>query len=311
VLVVLCVLIYQREGPEGMLRFLALPNLQVIAAGVSVTGVVALGALLVILTGGIDLSVGSVAALVSVNAILAYRFVYPSDPSGVLPVLAALGAGLLTGALAGVTTGLIITQLKVTPFITTLGLMGVGRGLAYYFSGRRDIGFPGDKPGWLEVLYQPQSPVLFSPAFWSFLLLAGLVALMLRYHILGRWTYAIGSNEATARVCGVPVERARLLLYGLAGLLTAWGGLLSFAEMGGGPSSNQDLALDVIAAVVIGGASLNGGRGTVGGTLLGVLIVGVLNNGVLFLGVAVEVRFLLVGLVIIGSVALARWQTRG
>jgi ribose/xylose/arabinose/galactoside ABC-type transport system permease subunit len=310
VLAVLCLLIYWREGERRLLRFLALPNLQIIAQSVAVTGVVALGALLIILTGGIDLSVGSVAALTGVNAMLVYRYFYPADPSGVLPLLAALGVGLLTGALAGLTNGLIITWLKVTPFITTLGMMGIARSLAYHLSGKVSLGFPGDKPTWLRLLYQPESPVLFSLSFWSFLVLAGLLALLLRYHILGRWCYAIGSNEATARVCGVPIERARLLLYALAGVLTAWGGLLAFAELGGEPSSHPDLALDVIAVVVIGGASLNGGRGTVGGTLLGVLIVGVLNNGVSFLGVPVEVRFLLVGLVIIASAAVSRWQGR-
>lgn len=310
VLAVLCVLIYVREGERGLGRFLALPNLQVIAQGIALPGIVALGALLVILTGGIDLSVGSVLALTTVVAMLVYRAAYPADPAGSLPLLLAASAGLLTGLLAGLASGLIITRLKVTPFVTTLGLMGVGRGLAYYLSGKKDLDFPGDKPTWLPVLYQPQSVFVFSPAFWSFLVLAGLVALLLRYHVLGRWCYAIGSSEATARVCGVPVERARLILYALAGVLTAWAGLLGFAEIGGVPSAGQDLALDVIAAVVIGGASLSGGRGTVGGTLLGVLIVGVLNNGVSFLGVPVEVRFLLVGLVIIGSTALGRWQTR-
>jgi ribose/xylose/arabinose/galactoside ABC-type transport system permease subunit len=242
---------------------------------------------------------------------LVYRYVYPADPSGVLPVLAATGVGLLTGTLAGLTNGLIITWLKVTPFITTLGMMGIARSLAYNFSGKVPLAFPGgDKPTWLRMLYQYDSPVVFSYSFWSFLVLAGLLALLLRYHILGRWCYAIGSNEATARVCGVPIERARLLLYVLAGVLTAWGGLLAFAELGGEPSSHPNLALDVIAGVVIGGASLNGGRGTVGGTLLGVLVVGVLNNGVSFLGVPDEVRFLVVGLVIIASAAVSRWQGR-
>lgn len=310
VLIALCLLIYLREGPHGLARFLDLPNLQVIAQDVAVPGTVALGALLIILTGGIDLSVGSVAALTTVVAMLTYRAVYPADAAGVLPILAATGVGLLTGALAGALAGLIITRLQVTPFITTLGLMGVARGLAYYLSDKKDIDFPGDKPTWLRLLYQPESPILFSVAFWSFLILAGLIALMLRYHILGRWCYAIGSSEATARVCGVPVERARLILYAIAGVLTAWAGLLNFVQIGGTPSSSQDLALDVIAAVVIGGASLNGGRGGVGGTLLGVLIVGVLNNGVRFLGVPVEVRFLLVGLVIIGSTALGQLQRK-
>lgn len=311
VLLVLCLLIYWREGPRGLSSFLSLPNLQVIAQSVAVPGVVALAALLIILTSGIDLSVGSVTALTTVNAMLTYRAVHEVSPGTALPVLAALVVGLLTGLASGLTVGAIVTRARVAPFVATLGWMGIGRGLAYYLSDKKDIDFPGDKPGWLQALYQPQSDFLFSPAFWSFLLLCALLSLFLRYHILGRWCYAIGSNEATARVCGVPVDRTRLVIYCLAGLLTGWAGLLSFAQIGGTPSSHQDLALDAIAAVVIGGASLNGGRGTVLGTLLGVLIVGILNNGVRFLGVPVEVRFLLVGIVIIGSTALSRFQPRG
>lgn len=310
VVAVLCLLVYLQEGSRGLGKFLALPNLQVIAQSVAIGGVVALGSLLIILTGGIDLSVGAVAALTAVNAMLTYRYLEPADPSGTWPALGALAVALLTGTLAGLANGLIITRFKLAPFITTLGMMGIARGLAIYLAAKRDFSFPGEKPTWLKVLYQPQSVVLLSPSFWSLLLLAGLLALVLRYHILGRWCYAIGSSEATARMCGVPVARARVILYCLAGLLTAWAGFLSFAEIGGVPTGNQDLALDAIAAVVIGGASLNGGRGTVSGTLIGVLIVGLLNNGVSFLGVAVDVRLLLVGLVIIGSTALSRLQTR-
>jgi ribose/xylose/arabinose/galactoside ABC-type transport system permease subunit len=132
---------------------------------------------------------------------------------------------------------------------------------------------------------------------------------LLRYLVLGRYAYAIGSSEATARLCGVPIARTKIVIYTLAGLLTGWAGVLRFASVGGDPSGSVGLELEVIAAVVIGGASLNGGQGTVGGTLIGVLILGLLLNGVRLLGMPVDIRYILIGGVIIVSTALSRWRS--
>jgi ribose transport system permease protein len=141
--------------------------------------------------------------------------------------------------------------------------------------------------------------------------LAFAVSFLLRFTVLGRYCYAIGSNEAAARLCGIAIDRNKIVIYTLAGLLTGWGGVLMFAQGGSGePTGAVGLELDVIAAVVIGGASLSGGRGTVLGTLLGVIILGVLSNGVSELKVPVEIRYILTGTIIIVNTALSQWQRR-
>jgi ribose transport system permease protein len=151
---------------------------------------------------------------------------------------------------------------------------------------------------------------LFSPGFWTMVALAVAVAVVLHRTVLGRYCYAIGSNEATARLCGVDVGKNKVCIYGLAGLLTGWAGVLAFTRVGGDPTGSVGLELDVIAAVVIGGASLTGGQGTVTGTLLGVLILGVLQNGVSMFSVPVEVKYILIGVIIVANTALSQWQRR-
>jgi len=134
---------------------------------------------------------------------------------------------------------------------------------------------------------------------------------LLRRTVFGRYVYAVGSNEATARLCGVPVKRVKLWVYMLAGLLAGWAGIIAFAHgSSGNPTGNEGLELEVIAAVVIGGASLAGGRGTVLGTILGVLILGVLNNGVNTYNVPVEAQHILIGVIIVANTALSQWNSR-
>jgi ribose transport system permease protein len=299
-------------GVKGELKqFLSLGNLQVLVQEGTIPAAVALGALLVIVSGGIDLSVGSVAALVTVVTMQVYRALYPE--SVFLASLAAIAAGVLTGGACGLANGLIITRLRVAPFVATLGMLGIARGLAVWLAERKLLAFPeGERPAWVKALAQVHAGLtVFNPGFWSLVLLAVGVAVLLRYMVLGRYCYAIGSNEATARLCGVPIERSKVLIYTLAGLLTGWAGVLMFAHGGSGdPSGGEGLELRVIAAVVIGGASLSGGRGTVVGTLLGVLILEVLGNGVSIFNVPIEVQHILIGVIIIGNTALSRWQQR-
>ena len=153
--------------------------------------------------------------------------------------------------------------------------------------------------------------LFFYPGFWSLLLLALGTAALLHFTVLGRYCYAIGSNEATARLCGVPVERNRVVLYTLTGLLTGVAGVLMFAKLGmGDPNCAKEQELWCIAAVVIGGASLSGGQGTVVGTLLGVLILAILNNGVSNFNVPVEAQYIVVGVIIVANTALSQWQRR-
>jgi ribose transport system permease protein len=299
-------------GLKGELgQFLSLRNLQVLVHEITIPGVVALGALMVIVSGGIDLSVGSVIALVTVVTMRVYQALYVSgEPTGI-PSLAAVLAGVAAGGACGLVNGLIITRLRVAPFVATLGMMAIARGLAVWLAKRTLLAFPdGEGPPWVGALARVHANyTLFNPGFWSLVLLSVGVAILLRYMVLGRYCYAIGSNEATARLCGVPIEGSKVAIYTMAGLLTGWAGILMFAHgTSGNPSGGQGLELEVIAAVVIGGASLNGGLGTVLGTLLGVLILGVLSNGVSIFNVPIEVQYILIGVIIIANTALSHWR---
>lgn len=326
---VLFVLLIGVKGELG--SFLSFSNLQVLARDNSIRGVVALGMLLIVVSGGIDLSVGSVLALVTVVAMQVYRHLYTGPESEATASLAAVLAGIATGGACGLTNGLIITRLRVTPFVATLGMFAVARGVAVWLAERRLLAFPrGGRPGWVDSLaevhpgqvdrvlrggevvteYHPLW-YLLNPGFWSLLLLAGVVAVVLRRTLLGRYCYAIGSNEATARLCGVNVERSKVWIYTLAGLLTGWAGILLFAQGGSGdPSAAEGEELYVIAAVVIGGAALTGGQGTVVGTLLGVLILAILANGVSIFNVPVEVQYILIGVIIVANTALSGYTRR-
>ncbi len=308
VLILFVLLLYWKGQ---LTTFLSLRNIQVLLHTSSVPAVTALGMLVVILSGGIDLSVGSVVALVTVVSMQIYRLLEarhgPTTAS-----LASVSVGVGVGGLAGLVNGLAVTRLRVTPFVATLGMLSIARGLAVWLAGRKTISFPGARPGWVDALARATvDRYLFDPGVWSVLALAVLMALVLRLTVFGRYCYAIGSSETTARLCGIAVERTKVWIYVLAGLLTGWAGILVFAQgSGGDPTSSVGLELDVIAAVVIGGASLSGGQGNVTGTLLGVLILAILENGVNLFGVAVEVKYVLIGAIVIVNTALSQWQRR-
>lgn len=297
---------------QGQLaRFLSLRNLQVLLHTSSVSGVIALGMLVIVLSGGIDLSVGSVFALVTVVAMQTYRLLIERHGASWASV-AAVAAGIGVGGLAGLVNGLAITRLRVTPFVATLGMLSIARGLAVWLAGRKTLSFPGARPGWVDALSRVASDrFLFDPGVWSLFVLAGLMVVLLRTTVFGRHCYAIGANAEAARLCGIAIEHTRLWIYFLSGLLTGWAGILVFAQgSGGDPTSSVGLELEVIAAVVIGGASLSGGQGGVLGTLLGVLILAILENGVNLFGVAVEVKYILIGAIVIVNTALTQWQRK-
>jgi len=326
----LFVLLLAWRGQLG--NFFSLANIQVLLHKNSIPAVAALGMLLIIVSGGIDLSVGSVVALVTVVTMQTYRLVYNGPEQTLPPGLAewlhekglawrgtasafwasavALPVGILVGGLCGLCNGLVITCLKVAPFVATLGMLSVARGLAVWLAGRTRVSFRGPRPGWVAALSRISSDTLvFDPGVWSLFLLAIGVFLLLRFTVFGRYVYAIGSNEVAARLCGIAIERHKRANYTLAGLFTGWAGVLMFAHGNGGdPNAAVGLELDVIAAVVIGGASLSGRRGTVMGTLLGVLILGVLENGVSFFNVPVEVKYILIGAIVVINTALSQWQ---
>lgn len=307
----LFVILIGLKDPGELRKFLSLPNVQEIVQEQTYPAIAALGALMVIISGGIDLSVGSVLAFVAVVAMQVYRSLYTGPESAATASVAAVVAGVCAGGVCGLVNGLVITRLKVTPFVATLGMLGVARGLAYWLSGRTPLAFPGGTPGWVKSLQQVESATIFNGGFYGLLVLAIAVAVLLHYTVLGRHIYAIGSNEATARLCGVSITRTKVLIYTLAGLLTGCAGIVLFAQgNSGNPSSAVGDELIVIAAVVIGGASLMGGQGTVTGVLIGALVLGLLNNGVSTYDVPVEVEYILTGVIIVANTALTEWQKR-
>ncbi|MBA4187444.1 MAG: hypothetical protein C0467_05430 [Planctomycetaceae bacterium] len=297
-------------GTTGELgKFLSWGNLRVLLHEATVPAIVALGMLLILISGGIDLSVGAVVALVTVVTMRVFTHFTAVWGPGAATGLVASTAGILAGGLCGLANGLLVTRLNLPPFVATLGMFGIARGVAVWLSERTTLAFPGKAPEWVETLAITS---FGNPGLWSVVGLAIITAILLHLTVFGRHLYAIGSNEATARLCGVSVNRTRLMVYTLGGLLTGWAGVVLFAHSNSGnPTLGEQLELDVITAVVIGGASLSGGKGTVVGALLGVAILGLIKNGVSLFNVPVEMQYILIGVLLLANVALNRWRQGG
>jgi ribose transport system permease protein len=299
-------------GIKGELpKFLAAGNLRVLLHEGTIPAVVALGMLLVLISGGIDLSVGAVVALVTVVTMRVYAGMYTASGPSPVNSLLAVAAGVLVGGVCGLVNGLLVTRLKLPPFVATLGMFSIARGVAVWIADRKVLAFPlGSGPKWVDALASVEGEFI-NPGLWSLVLLAVLTAVLLHFTVLGRHLYAVGSNEATARLCGVNVNRTKLIVYTLAGLLTGWAGVIMFAHSNSGnPTLGEQLELDVITAVVIGGASLAGGKGTVVGALLGVAILGLIKNGVSLFDVPVEMQYILIGVLLLANVSLNQWRLR-
>ena len=281
-------------------------NLELMARQTVIVCVAALGMTMVIVSGGIDLSVGSIVALSTVVAALLLR-------AGIDPALAALGA-VGAGALCGAFNGLLITRLRVVPFIVTLGTMLLVRGAAKGLAEERRIEAPIT---WLNDLLRTTHGVGSTgfgvPAgVWLVGLLAVLVAGLLGYTRFGRHLFAIGSNERTARLCGVRIDRRKLQVYTLSAAFAGLAGVLEFSRLAvGDPTVAVGLELDVIAAVIIGGGSLAGGKGTIVGTVAGATIMAVIQIGSSQYGLPNWVQQIVTGVIIVIAVALDRWRQKG
>ncbi len=280
-------------GPQ----FFSPGNLELMARQTAIVSIAAVGMTVVIVSGGIDLSVGSIIALSTVVIALLLR-------SGADPILAALGA-VAAAAVCGLVNGLLITQLRVVPFIVTLGTMLVIRGAAKGLADERRIEAPVT---WLnDLLRVPRGGALLPSGIWAVIALALVVAGVLRYTRFGRHVFAIGSNERMARLCGVAIGRTKVLVYMLTAAFAGVAGLLQFSKLSvGDPTVAIGLELDVIAAVIIGGGSLLGGRGTVSGTLIGAAIMTVIQIGCSQKGLANWIQQIVTGGIIVAAVALDR-----
>ncbi|MBI1808109.1 MAG: ABC transporter permease [Ignavibacteria bacterium] len=279
-------------------------NMQLMMLQTAVVGTAALGMTMVIISGGIDLSVGSVIALSTVVISLLLNYGFP-------PLVAAVG-GVAAGALCGSIIGVLITRLKLTPFIATLGMWGALRGAAKGLANEQVIVAPSSwLNGLLNTLSSDQQWMLLPPGVWLMVILALFVGGLLRYTQRGRHIFAVGSNEQTARLCGVPVERTKLIVYMLGSGFAALAGVLQFSYLTvGDPTTAAGMELDIIAAVVIGGASLAGGEGTVLGSLVGALIMTVVANGSTKMEWPNWVQEIVTGGIIIVAVALDRLRHR-
>jgi len=281
-------------------RFFAPTNLELMARQTAIVSIAAVGMTIVIVAGGIDLSVGSMIALTTVVVAQLLR-------TGVSPLAAALG-GIAAAASCGLVNGVLITRLRVVPFIVTLGTMLVIRGAAKGFGEERRIEAPAT---WLnDLLRVTRGEMLLPSGIWAVIVLSMIVAGLLRYTRFGRHTFAIGSNERMARLCGVAITRTKIVIYMLSAALTGFAGLLMFSKLSvGDPTVAIGLELDVIAAVIIGGGSLLGGRGTVSGTLIGAAIMTVIQIGCSQKGLANWVQQIVTGGIIVAAVALDHFRS--
>jgi ribose transport system permease protein len=279
--------------------FLTTRNLLNLTRQTSVHGIMAVGMTFVILTGGIDLSVGSLLALCGV--------VCASLEHAEWPLPAVLAGTLLLGAAAGWLNGLVITKGQVTPFVVTLGTMSVARGLAHIYTDGQPISSFGAPFRWIgsgEIQHVPVPVVLF-------LATVACAAFVLQHTVLGRYTYAIGSNEVATRLTGVAVDAYKATAYVVCGLTAAVGAVVLTSRLNAAESvAGTGYELDVIASVVIGGTSLSGGRGSVWGTLIGALLIGAINNGMNLLMIPSYYQLVVKGAIIVAAVLVDRLRAR-
>lgn len=281
-------------------NFMQTANVIAILQATSVNGVLAIAATLVIITAGIDLSVGTLMTFCAVVAGVLMTFLG-------LPMIIGIPGALLAGLAAGALTGVFITKMRIPPFIATLGMMLIYKGLSLAICGARPIYF-NDTPGFTEISTGSLIGIVFPSlpipnGVLILFLVAAAAAFVLQRTALGRYTFALGSNEEALRLSGVNIDRWKIAVYSVAGGICAIAGILLASRINSAqPAIGQGYELDAIAAVVIGGTSLSGGQGTMLGTMIGALIISVVANGLRILSVPQEWQIVVTGSIIILAV---------
>jgi ribose/xylose/arabinose/galactoside ABC-type transport system permease subunit len=274
--------------------FFTLQNWLIVLRQISINGILAVGVTYVLLTGGVDLSLGSQVALAGIVAAL---FAHPGEYSPVVPVAMGIGTGILCGS----ANGLMVTRGRVAPFIATLGMMTAARGLALLISGGKPVSNLSDAFTGIarRDLFGVPVPILILGG------VAALSHLLLANIRLGRYIYAVGGNEAAARASGINVNAVKNFTYAVCGGMAGLAGVVLASRITTGqPNAGIAYELDAIAAVVIGGTSLSGGVGGIRGTILGALLMGVINNGLDLLNVSSYFQQIVKGTIIVGAVWL-------
>lgn len=295
---IVLIVVFSLSSPN----FLQVDNIVGILLSTAVNGVLALGVTFVIITGGIDLSVGTVMTLSAVMTGVFITFWHLPVPIGVL-------GGIATGTVMGIINGLIIARMKVPPFIATLGTLNVAKGLALVISGLKPIYF-NDTPVFNNVamgsVFGTANPWLDIPNVVLVLFIAAIIAsLVLTKTVLGRYTFALGSNEEATRLSGVNVNFWKIVVYAVGGTFSGLAGVMIAARLNSAqPALGQGYELDAIAAAVIGGTSLSGGEGSILGTIIGAFIISTLTNGLRILSVPQEWQTVVTGAIVVLAVWL-------
>ncbi len=295
---ILIVVIFSVASPN----FFQTSNLMSVLLATAVNGVLAIASTFIIITGGIDLSVGTLMTFTAVISGVFLTFWH-------LPLWLGILIAPVTGMVCGFTTGSFVTKLKIPPFIATLGMMMVTKGLSMVISGTKPIYFT-DTPAFSSISMDSVVGFVFPGlpmpnAVLILLLLAVLASVVLNKTLLGRYTFALGSNEEAVRLSGVNVDRWKIAVYTLGGAIVGIAGLLIASRLNSAqPALGQGYELDAIAAVVIGGTSLSGGEGTILGTIIGAFIISTLTNGLRIMSVPQEWQTVVTGVIIIVAVYL-------
>jgi ribose transport system permease protein len=280
--------------------FLTTNNLMGVFRSFSLIGIMSIGMMLVIITGGIDLSVGSVMGLSSLVTALAFQHGFGA--------WAAVLAGLSVGLVVGSFNGFLITRIQLPPFIATLGTLSIGRGLMYIMT--KGVPVTPDVPDRFTFIGQGYIGFVPSPVV-IMLLLTICFSVVMRGTRFGRHVYATGGNETASRLSGVRTHRVKFSVYALSGLIASIAGIVSFSRfVSAEPASGFGAELDVIAAAAIGGASLSGGAGSVEGAIIGAALAGIITNGVVLLNIDTYAQQAITGCVILIAVSIDIWRVR-